>query len=219
MLMPGLLRAQGFREEGPIEIEKCQTLNQPGSYKLVRNLSAPSGAKNCLVVGADFVTIDLAGFTISGTTSPQFTFGVTIDGFVVQGVAVRNGTISGFNDAVDLDGASGSVVEGLRVFCGSGGGGITAVGIVKGNTLTNCAVGINAGGRISGNTVVGDTTGNGINVNQGSTVIANTVTNNRIGINSNCPANLIDNTAFNNGTNLVLIAQPETCNLSNNVAP
>jgi hypothetical protein len=29
----------GAREEGPIEIEKCQTISKSGSYKLVNNLT------------------------------------------------------------------------------------------------------------------------------------------------------------------------------------
>ena len=55
------------REEGPTEIEKCRTIDKPGSYKLVNNLTGPlSGPGDCLEIAADFVTIDLAGFTISG---------------------------------------------------------------------------------------------------------------------------------------------------------
>ena len=34
-------RADG-REEGPIEIEKCQTISKPGSYKLVNNITLAS---------------------------------------------------------------------------------------------------------------------------------------------------------------------------------
>jgi hypothetical protein len=51
-------KAQDSREEGPAKIQKCQTINKPGSYKLVRNITA---TRNCLVITADFVTIDLAG--------------------------------------------------------------------------------------------------------------------------------------------------------------
>ena len=64
MLLPSAgARADG-REEGPTEIEKCQTIEKPGSYKLVNNLTATG---DCLVITTDFVTIDLAGFLISGS--------------------------------------------------------------------------------------------------------------------------------------------------------
>src|SRR5215813_12775747 len=56
--------AQYPGEEGPIEIEKCQTISKPGSYVLVKNLVSTGG--NCLVLAADHITIGLAGFSISG---------------------------------------------------------------------------------------------------------------------------------------------------------
>jgi len=59
MLVPGA----GARE--PTQLRKCQTISQPGSYELADNLVAPGG--DCLVITADFVTIDLAGFSISAT--------------------------------------------------------------------------------------------------------------------------------------------------------
>jgi hypothetical protein len=57
-------RADG-REEGPFEVEKCQTIDMPGSYKLVNDLTFTATTGTCLLITADFVTIDLAGFTIS----------------------------------------------------------------------------------------------------------------------------------------------------------
>jgi hypothetical protein len=129
-------QSQDSREEGPTEIEKCQTIDKPGSYKLVRNITLTADSATCLPITASDVTIDLAGFTISGprglataaivATPPQ--------GQVLQGIAVRNGSISGFGTGVDLQG--GSIVEGLRVSgpcpCALG---IGAAGIVKGNTV------------------------------------------------------------------------------------
>ena len=59
------------RAEGATEIEKCQTISQPGSYKLVNNLTFRSTTGGtCLLITADFVTIDLAGFTITGPQIP-----------------------------------------------------------------------------------------------------------------------------------------------------
>jgi hypothetical protein len=51
----GGARAQDRREEIPLEIEKCQTIDKPGSYKLVNNLTF-TGSPNtgCLISGPSF---------------------------------------------------------------------------------------------------------------------------------------------------------------------
>jgi len=219
-------QAQDARD-GPTEIEKCGTIDKPGSYKLVNDIApTPSTSPNgdCLVITASFVTIDLAGFTISGGFS---TAGIIAESSgQLHGIAVRNGSIS--NGGVELGAADGSIVEGLRV---SGGFfGVSAKGIVRGNTVVGIAqphglggIGISATGTVTGNYVTGST--NGIRVGQGSTVIGNTATDNRgnpaaagIGIEADCPSNLTDNTAVNNnGANLV--RNGHGCNNTNNVAP
>lgn len=68
---------------------------------------------------------------------------------------------------------------------------------------------------MSGNDVTSGT-GTGIAID-GGTVISNTATNNGVGISATCPANLTDNTAVGNATNLVL--NGSGCNNTNNVAP
>jgi hypothetical protein len=126
-------QAQGARE-GLIEIEKCQTISQPGAYKLANNLTA-SGI--CLVITADFVTIDLAGFTITGPNPPNGSSSPAIMA-TANGIAVRNGSISGFGGGINL-GGEGSIVEGLGIFgsipaCCTG---ISAKGIVRGNFVVD----------------------------------------------------------------------------------
>jgi hypothetical protein len=238
------------REEGPTEIAKCQTISQPGSYKLVNNLTATG---DCLLINADLVTLDLAGFTIIGSgtgTAIQFTGPnpqVSHHGF-----AVRNGTIAGFLAGVQfirIGGTDGAIVEGLRIFgveggtvglngiqvrgavvrgntvvCGFGPGiGIRAVtSSVTGNVITACEDGINVfGGVVSGNTVTsGSGSGTGIAIDE-STAIGNTVTGYGVGISATCPSNLTDNTAVENGTNLVLNTIPNgsPCHSEDNLAP
>jgi hypothetical protein len=223
-------QAQDARE-GPIEIEKCQTINQPGSYKLVNNLTFKGPVNGtCLSITTSSVTIDLAGFTISGPGCS----GVECEGTRAihagennTGIAVRNGSISGFPGAVELLG-SGSIVEGLRVSEGVFGlVGITATGIVRGNivvgqhSFVGIATGIAATGIITGNYV--SESDNGIAVLAGSTVIGNLATNNTGsnrfgGIGVNCPSNVIDNTVVSfsdDGSMLVLNGQG--CNSTNNV--
>src|SRR5262245_47171244 len=109
-------QAQDAREEGPIEIEKCQTIDKPGSYKLVRNLTAAANA-DCLVINANFVTIDLAGFTITGRGSAtgEGIRTTALSAGQLQGIAVRNGSISNFGGGVNLVLTNGSIVEGMRI--------------------------------------------------------------------------------------------------------
>ncbi|MBV8507449.1 MAG: hypothetical protein JOZ11_16795, partial [Alphaproteobacteria bacterium] len=156
-------QAENSREEGPTEIEKCRTIDKPGSYKLVNNLTATAGG-DCLNITASFVTIDLAGFSISGPSSNPAGTAITA-GTHTTDIAVRNGSISFFSSGVSL-GGDGSIVEGLRV---SGFGVVTADvaisanGIVKGNTVFAFAgggppangVGISATGVVTGNLVDG----------------------------------------------------------------
>jgi hypothetical protein len=147
------------------------------------------------------------------------------------GIAVRNGSISGFSVGVNLGSRTslaGSIVEGLRV-SGDGmmtTGGIVANGIVRGNTVVGIAgapnegVGIDAAGIITGNFVSFSRVAQ-YQIGQGSTVIGNTAVNGAIGatfgIVVSCPSNVTDNTAVNNSRNLVL--NGVGCNDTNNVAP
>jgi parallel beta-helix repeat protein len=225
----------------PLPIKACQTISQPGSYELANNLTATG---DCLVITASFVTIDLAGFSISSSNIGVGTAISESGAPPFEGIAIRNGSISGFATAVNLDAAGGSVVEGLRVF-GFFRTGISANGIVRGNTVgeSNTPVtssGINAAGIVTDNYVTGIGRGTGISATgtvrgntatdnaegihagAGSTVIGNTVMNNRgfigIGISTDCPSNLTDNTAVNSSSaNLVL--NGEGCHNEDNVAP
>lgn len=225
-------QAQDARE-GPIEIDKCQTISQPGSYKLVNNLNATG---NCLVITTEGVTVDLGGFAITGNgTGTAVTGPPAPTGTIPQTrTVVRNGDISHFALATNLSGT----VEGLRV-TSNGKGIFVAVGIVRGNTAQlNGSAGIGlVDGVVTGNLVVandtgifveeaGVITGNqaagnkiGIDVKgTGSTLIGNIADgNSEIGLRVGCPSNLTQNTAVGNGTNLVL--NGTGCNNTNNVAP
>jgi hypothetical protein len=214
-------RAGDAKEEGPIEVDKCQAISQPGSYKLVSNLTltgAPTASATCLTITASFVTIDLAGFTIASTSEGGTGILAQSSAGGLTGLAVRNGSISNFAAGVDLSSANGSIVEGLRIVdFDMGLAGISANGIVKNNTVTSFNNGISATGTVTGN-YVNDIREVGITTGQGSTVIDNTATGGRIGISVACPSNVTDNTAVSNyQQNLVLNGQG--CNNTNNVAP
>jgi hypothetical protein len=243
ILAPPVAQAQDARE-GPTQIEKCQTISNPGSYKLVNNLTA---AGDCLLINADFVTVDLAGFAIIGSgTGTAIRFVGPTPQIPRRGFAVRNGTISGFVTGIQfirVGGTDGAIVEGLRIFgtaggttgldgilvrgavvrgntvvCGAGPGiGIRVVnGSVTGNVVEACENGIDAfSGVVSGNSVFGGS-GTGITI-EVSTAIGNTVTGYGVGIAATCPSNLTDNTAVGNGTNLVL--NGTDCHSEDNLAP
>jgi hypothetical protein len=227
-------KAQDAREEGPIEIDKCQTIDKPGSYKLVKNLTFTGSSGACLMITASGVTLDLAGFTISGpTNAPFFRESTAILGSGdLRGIAVQNGSVSGFQIGVNLGSATGSLVEKLRVFNiipitsqTTEPTGIIASGIVRSNavfgplTMFPVATGISATGTLTGNYVTGNATG--MLIGRGSTVIGNTATDNRLfGFFVSCPSNVTDNTALNNPDgNLVLETARGSCNTTNNVAP
>jgi len=202
----------------PTKINNCQTISNPGSYVLTDNLSANA---DCLVITADFVTINLAGFTISGGGAG---FGIAASpgsGQRLRGIAVRNGSITNFFFGVDLASADGSIVEGLRLSGNSEG--IAAVNaIVKGNTVTGFDFfGISASASvITGNNASFSNNVSGADgfVSGGGTVIGNTAMNNgNAGFRVFCPVNLTDNTAVGNHPNLVL--NGNGCNNTNNVAP
>ena len=223
--------AQDAREEGPIEIDRCQTIDNPGSYKLVRNLTAPANA-DCFVISANFVTLDLAGFTITGRGSTPG-YGIRSIpqsvGQGPQGIAVRGGSISNVSTGVDLAFTNGSIVEGMRVSCAALPTGVTAgiavgqdgsTGITTGNTVTSCQDGIVASGIVTGNNVIGigPGVGEGIDSDSPSTVIGNTVTNFSDGFIVFCPSNVSNNTAVHNGNqNYSLVGTG--CSNTNNVAP
>jgi hypothetical protein len=83
---------------GPTPVTGCRTLDSPGAFLVTAPIVA--GSDDCFVVAADFVDLNLGGFTIES----RFDIGnaVTDLGIAREGVVVRNGTIKGFNQALAL---------------------------------------------------------------------------------------------------------------------
>jgi hypothetical protein len=97
----------------PTELTACGTIGTAGSYVLANNLLSTSG--DCVVIIADFVSLDLAGFVISQQVRREGVAGRgVVGGSGRRGIAVSNGTITGFLTAVVLDGEAG-VIENLRI--------------------------------------------------------------------------------------------------------
>jgi hypothetical protein len=80
------------------------TISQPGFYFLGGNLTH-SGSDPAITVGADNVTLDLMGFTLS-RNGPKDVIGVYM--FGRTNVEIRNGTISGFNNGILADSSTSS---------------------------------------------------------------------------------------------------------------
>jgi putative cofactor-binding repeat protein len=174
------------------------TINAPGAYYLGGNLSY-SGSGNAITVdaGVNHVTLDLMGFTISGSGSGT---GIYVKGS--KNIEIRNGTVTAFNYGTGIHGdagkghrilnvrvlgnalgimlfGSGHLVKGCEV---DAGGGISLAGPC---TVSGCTVRIGAdlpaihshGGLISGNTVIGPSSFNwgGIYIEEGTVVKGNTV--------------------------------------------
>lgn len=73
-----------------------------------------------LVVGADNITIDLAGSTLSGTPAQGEGPGIDIGSHT--GVTVRNGTVTSFDTGVAIQGGANNTVTGMTLIGNRGGG-------------------------------------------------------------------------------------------------
>jgi hypothetical protein len=65
-----------------------------------------------LVIAANNITLDLNGFTLSGTPVGEGAPGILLDG--VTGVTVKNGTVTQFDAGVSIEFGSGNTVTGIR---------------------------------------------------------------------------------------------------------
>jgi hypothetical protein len=195
VILPGAALA------APQNINTCQAISQPGAYIVNRNLAA-SG--DCLVVAADFVTIDLDGFVLTGTGTGA---GVAVGpGPARRGLTVRNGTVVGFSMGIDAANAVGTNVERVTATGNASVGintGDRAI-VTRSHALNNGGDGIRGGrgATIAGN-VVGDNQ-NGIFADSGSSVLHNISRNNRAhGVVMDCPGLFMGNASSNSGTVVV----------------
>jgi len=194
-------------------ISQCMNITEAGAYELVQNLQI-SNYGDCLMVQADFVTIDLKGYAIYSS----YRYGTAIGGFG-RGLVVRSGTI--YNVYTAIRGGDGLVVEQMRIVSNSTGvdGGMGAMtssvvvkdsvfsdnnqwgvslstGVVTGNSFTRNGTGVMSGGTYP--------YGNGA----GSVTIANNAfSQNNVGIQAQGPAS-IQNNMIEGGYNALSVACP-----------
>ena len=78
-------------------VSSCMTLSSPGNYFLTKNLTS---AGTCIVIGAEGVSFDMQGHTITGNGSGD---GITDGGSHFESMAIANGKIRNFSVGVGLD--------------------------------------------------------------------------------------------------------------------
>jgi hypothetical protein len=82
---------------GPKVITKCKTLQESGAYVLGKNLTvlgSGRGGLDCLLLGDDFISVDLNGFTITGSGGRSAGIRLSDDfGGGGRGFEIRGGTI------------------------------------------------------------------------------------------------------------------------------
>jgi parallel beta-helix repeat protein len=152
------------------------------SVTLDHHLNCP--ASNGIFIGASNVVLDLGGHTITGP-APTATTGVGVRGVIVlqnrTGVTVRNGTIRGFDSAVDVaPGANSTTVTGLlldgnglgiRVSTGTSSNRLTANTIINTTRFSGMQVGGN--GHVIEDNTLNNVHGTGVILSGSNNVIRN----------------------------------------------
>jgi hypothetical protein len=123
------------------------TISQPGHYCLARNVTTSMASGAAITIAADFVWLDLNNFAVDASAAGPSTVATGISTYGHHHVTVRNGVVTGFMNAVELDSAASAgnlTVEGIRA---------------DRNTRTAISVRGNAGGHVVRDNVVTNTGG------------------------------------------------------------
>jgi hypothetical protein len=127
-------------------------ITQSGSYQLTGNLVVPANTDGIDIL-ANNVTLDLNGFTISGQVTctgagPSLACTGPVSGpphgilsSVASNITVRNGSVVGFFDGVELNG-QGGLVEEIHASGNSNTGILIGSGVARRNTANLNLVGI-----------------------------------------------------------------------------
>jgi hypothetical protein len=172
--VPGPLRADETTYCTRLIMSVPYTITQPGHYCLSRSVTTSIASGAAITIAADFVWLDLNNFALDATAAGPSTVATGISTYDHHHVTVRNGTVTGFMNAVLLDSAASDgnlTVEGIRA---------------DRNTLTGISVRGNAGGHvirdnlvtnIGGTTFVNLTGVTGITLSGTATVVNNDIIN------------------------------------------
>ena len=223
----------------PRNISKCTTLTDPGAYVVTRNLAATG---DCLILAADFITLDLGGFTIAGDGTGS---AIKSNGPTRTGLTIMNGIVRNFARGIDFafDGTA-MIVERVQAIGNNDTGiGVNGQSIVRDCVATQNGLGVNAGSRMviigtnasfntgtgiqvgNGSTVTGNTAGvngnHGIVVSGGGSTVAGNATQANIGIGLSivCPASIVGNTALGNTGGNIITSGVDCVRANNSPAP
>jgi hypothetical protein len=139
----------------PTPISTCKRLTVPGPYVLTNNITASaaamtatwaSGFVGCIVMAADNITLDMAGYVVTGTGTSTSTFGIAQGSVTRKGDVVRSGSVRNFRYGVAFAG-SGHTIQSINASNnGNTGIYVSAAGNrIIGNTANNNAsVGISS---------------------------------------------------------------------------
>ena len=182
-------------------------ISRPGSYYVESNLTAGVGNTG-ISISTNDVTLDLMGFTLTGSTNSANGVGVV---GIRRNIVIRNGVIRGFGGGVDAAGADNSRYEDLRIGPNRNDG----LRIGQNAVVENCLVMENGGDGIDGyqgvvvrNCVVSSNTLNGILVGPESTVTGcQTVDNVLAGIQAGAASTVERCQVMRSGTSGVLIGR------------
>jgi hypothetical protein len=182
-----------------------KVITSSGFYYVIGNLPCPAG--HGITVNCDNVTIDLMGFCLTGNDS---SYGISGTG---NNVEVRNGSLTGWNRAVDLWGTQNRIFN-IRTQGGSYGINLGNNGgnLVKGCTCKNYTdTGIFASNSTISNNILMVAKGAFMGLVGDGIISGNQITGlNNIGIACTGPANIIGNTVYSgDGSSGIIMSEVE----------
>lgn len=90
------------------------TISAPGSYYLAANFEATAGLTTAaIIIKSGYVTIDLNGFTLRGSNSPDIS-GILADGHY-ENILIRNGSVSRWEEHAIYLGGDAAIVQNVQV--------------------------------------------------------------------------------------------------------
>jgi Periplasmic copper-binding protein (NosD) len=152
-----------------------------GSYVLSGNQNAKANS-DCWLISGNGITIDLQGFTVTGSGTSCSCAAFDVD-LTHTSIVIRNGTIRNFPIGIALSGDSNVTIENMVVIQNGAGIQTTAGTTVRNSNVSqNTTVGIHGQGTFINNTVNGNG-GNGIEaIGANNIVSGNNVSQNSVGI-------------------------------------
>ena len=113
-------------------ITGCTTITHSGPYVLKNNITATAselkptwytGYRGCIIIAANFVTIDLSGYVITGPGGSN-SMGIAQDTVNRIGDVVQSGSVTGFFDGIAFAGTGHTITDVNASKNGSNGTGI-----------------------------------------------------------------------------------------------